>query len=163
MHYIPQLHPAPGEPLGPWAPLYIRQPPVGQRLVSPDELVYLAGQHNYSWLYCQDGQRLLVPYTLRRMQAQLPPARFVRLHRSYMVNRQFVDRVETHPTGNHRLYLRSGAWLPVSRRSWAAVRPQLQLIRQGLVSMVPALVDCMETIDNASDAECGSSGRLFGY
>ena len=105
------------------------RPPAGRQLVAPSELVYLSGAHNYSWLHGRDGRQWLVPYTLKRMQAQLPPASFVRLHRSYLVNRCFVSRVETHPASNHRLYLANGISLPVARRHWVRIRQELGLVK----------------------------------
>ncbi|MBD2757395.1 LytTR family DNA-binding domain-containing protein [Spirosoma validum] len=107
----------------------------GRQPVAPSELVYLSRAHKYSWLHCRDGRQWLVPYSLKRLQAQLPPASFVRLHRSYLVNRWFLDRVETHPTSHHRLYLVSGMSPLVSRGHWVRIRQELGLVQQPGVAL----------------------------
>lgn len=110
-----------------WPPLRVYSSAGGVQWLPAAELVYLEGEHNYTWLHRADGGRILVPYTLKRMQARLPLASFIRLHRPFVVNRQFVERVESHPTDNHQVYLRTGACLPVSRRRWSQVRKQMRL------------------------------------
>lgn len=85
----------------------------------------MSGNHNYSWLHRQLGPQILVSVTLKRLLAQLPDEQFVRIHRSYVVNRQFVAWIETQTTGNHWLFLSTGQRLPVSRRRWVAVSRQL--------------------------------------
>lgn len=111
-----------------WPMLRVYNSDSGVQWLAVSELVYLAGEHNYTWLHCADGRKFLVPYTLKRMQAQLPPASFIRLHRPFVVNRAFVVRVETHPTANHQVYLLTGGCLPISRRRWTQVRRQLKLL-----------------------------------
>ncbi|MBD2756740.1 LytR/AlgR family response regulator transcription factor [Spirosoma validum] len=115
-----------------WPPLRVYSAISGHQWLTTADLVYLAGEHNYSWLHWADGSRILIPYTLKRMQTQLPPTSFIRLHRSFVVNRKFVERVETHPTANHQLYLCTGTSLPISRKRWSIVRGQLKLVKVGI-------------------------------
>ena len=54
--------------------------------------------------------------TLADFLTQLDPARFVRVHRSYAVNLERVVEIEPTDSGDARLRLTSGAWVPCSRR-----------------------------------------------
>jgi two-component system LytT family response regulator len=60
--------------------------------------------------------------SLSRLEAMLPASRFVRVHRSSIVNLAAVTRVTRAANGQLLLTTRSGVELPVSRRSRARVR-----------------------------------------
>ena len=130
MLYMPLHQPTLHEQLLHHPPLRILSQHTGLHYLAADRLMYLSGEYNYSWLHGQDGGRILVPYTLKRMLARLPRVSFVRLYRSYVVNRHYVDRIETHPTSNHRAYLLTGECLPIARRNWVAIRQQLGVVAQ---------------------------------
>ncbi|MVM36439.1 response regulator receiver protein [Spirosoma sp. HMF3257] len=99
-----------------------------QRLAVAD-LVYLEGDLNYTWLHWVDGQRSLVPYCLKRLSASLPPTWFVRSHRHYLVNCQFINRIEVR-SKKAILYLHTGESLPLSRRCWSLLRQTVSVYRQ---------------------------------
>ncbi|MVM33192.1 response regulator receiver protein [Spirosoma sp. HMF4905] len=100
----------------------------GAQWLSVADLVYLEGELNYTWLQFADGRRILVPYTIKRIEAKLPDAWFIRLHRHYLVNRQFIERVE-YNSPRPIFYLVTGVALPVSRRRWFILRRQLDFQR----------------------------------
>ena len=78
-------------------------------------LVYMEGQHNYTWLHWDDTPKILVPYTLKRFVEKLPVAHFGRIHRKFMINYSFVAAWEL----RHKAccaVLSSGTRLPISRR-----------------------------------------------
>jgi len=85
--------------------------------------MFLQATGNYSWLHWKDGQRILMPRTLKYYVPQLPDNWFVRLHRNCIVNLHYIDRMERiDPDKGGFVHLRSGTILPVSRRRWFAVR-----------------------------------------
>ena len=53
---------------------------------------------------------------------QLDPARFVRVHRSYMVNLDHLVEIQPQESGDARLVMRDGSPVPCSRRYRAALR-----------------------------------------
>ena len=57
------------------------------------------------------------------IEAKLDPARFVRIHRSYMVNLDQVASIQPVETGDARVHLKDGTELPCSRRYRDALRP----------------------------------------
>jgi DNA-binding LytR/AlgR family response regulator len=108
-----------------WPPLKLYLRDIGRRTYPVTELVYLQAVANYSWLNLNDGQRLLMPRTLKYYTPKVPSEWFVRLHRNCIVNRRYVDKIERTEAGG-LVYLTNGEVLTVSRRRWTQVRRQFQ-------------------------------------
>ena len=58
-----------------------------------EEISFFEGSKNYVKIYVQD-YHLLTRASLSDLQRQLPAARFVRTHRSYIVNREAVKKID---------------------------------------------------------------------
>lgn len=54
--------------------------------------------------------------TMASIEARLDPTRFVRVHRSYIVNLDYVQEIEPLDSGDARARMRDGGQVPVSRR-----------------------------------------------
>ena len=63
--------------------------------------------------------------TMADIEAKLDPARFARIHRSYIVRLDLVASIEPLDTGDARLHLADGTVLPCSRRNREALRAGL--------------------------------------
>lgn len=83
-------------------------------IVPVDSLHYVQAQDDYVMLHAAD-RSLLKEQPLSSLEGQLDPARFVRIHRSYLVNLTQLDRVELESKDRRVAVLRSGVRLPVSR------------------------------------------------
>lgn len=59
------------------------------------EILYLVAEGNYINVVLRTG-KLLTRMTFSEMEQLLPPQNFVRVHRSYIVNKDHVDRIERH-------------------------------------------------------------------
>jgi two-component system LytT family response regulator len=68
------------------------------------------------------GKRHLVQVTIADMERMLDPARFVRVHRSHIVNLDYVLAFNTDPKGALEVELRGGTRLSVSRSRAQALR-----------------------------------------
>ena len=79
----------------------------GTRFVSTDGVQVVRAQGNYVLLQCES-----VSYVLREsitaIQKQLEPYGFVRIHRSVMVNRSWVEEIRPYLAGDYRLRMRGG-------------------------------------------------------
>jgi len=69
---------------------------------------------NYVRLHVR-GREYLVRETLASLEAQLDPARFVRVHRSAIVPIDRVEEIRTEPHGDAEIRLRDGTRIAVSR------------------------------------------------
>jgi DNA-binding LytR/AlgR family response regulator len=68
---------------------------VDKRLVQigMDEIVYIEGLGDYLKVHCAD-QTYVTYMLMRKIEALLPPGRFIRIHRSTIVNRQCIHYIE---------------------------------------------------------------------
>jgi two-component system, LytTR family, response regulator len=85
-----------------------------QLIVPTSELVCLEGDGNYSYLYLSDGSRHLVSKTLKSYAAFLDSRTFVRIHKSSIINMNYLQAVYTDP--DRFVQLKGGQTIPVSRR-----------------------------------------------
>ena len=71
------------------------------------------------------GKDYLKEQTLADVEASLDPARFVRIHRSYLLNLERLARVELDARENRIAILTDGSRLPVSRAGYARLNALL--------------------------------------
>lgn len=58
-----------------------------------DDIQWVEASGNYSYLHLSDGRSVLVVEQLSRLERLFPRESFIRIHRSYMVNRGYVDGI----------------------------------------------------------------------
>jgi two-component system LytT family response regulator len=91
-------------------------------LVLPvEKLDYIEAQDDYLW-FNADGKRHRKQQTMSDLESQLDPARFVRIHRSYLLNIDRLSRLELYSKDSWLAILTSGAHLPVSRAGHARLK-----------------------------------------
>jgi two-component system, LytTR family, response regulator len=72
------------------------------------------------------GERaLLKDQTMGSLEAQLDPRRFVRVHRSYLLNLDRLARLEPEGRSSRTAILRDGRRVPVSRSGYARLQELL--------------------------------------
>ncbi len=86
---------------------------------------YAEAQDDYVAIVSQ-GQRHLKQQTIASLETALDPARFVRIHRSYLVNLERVAKVEPYGKDSRIAVLTDGARLPVSRAGYARLCAALE-------------------------------------
>jgi Response regulator of the LytR/AlgR family len=84
-------------------------------LVNAREIEWLQASGNYVNLHVR-GRDYPLRTTMAAIKDRLDPVRFVRVHRSYFVNLDYLAEIEPLETGDARLILRDGARVPCSRR-----------------------------------------------
>ena len=83
-----------------------------------DTIDYVEAQDDYV-AYKSAGKQYLKDQTLAAVEAALDPARFVRIHRSYVLNIDRISKVELYAKDSRVATLRDGTRLPVSRAGYA--------------------------------------------
>jgi two-component system LytT family response regulator len=83
-----------------------------------DRLDYVEAQDDYV-CFKSEGKSYLKDQALGSVEAALDPARFVRIHRSYLLNIDRLARVELYAKDSRVVILRDGTRLPVSRAGYA--------------------------------------------
>ena len=83
-----------------------------------EKLDYVQAQDDYIALHSA-GKSYLKQQPIAELEGQLDPARFVRIHRSAIVNLERVTRIEPYGKDSRLAILADGARLPVSRSGYA--------------------------------------------
>ncbi|MEM1181085.1 MAG: LytTR family DNA-binding domain-containing protein [Acidobacteriota bacterium] len=100
--------------------------PVLERLAIPQgrgkitvhlaDVVAIQAESNYARFHLQSGGRHLARVSLAQLERRLEPSRFVRVHRSWIVNVDLLERQESAGHGDLRLPMRGGLEVSLSRR-----------------------------------------------
>ena len=76
-----------------------------------DEIVFLKGDINYTYVYLEGGRMRTVSRTIKYFEDYLENFGFIRVHRAYMVNPQYILKEE-----KGLLMMANGQMVSVSRR-----------------------------------------------
>ncbi|MDQ8186158.1 LytTR family DNA-binding domain-containing protein [Pelagicoccus sp. SDUM812002] len=93
-------------------------------IVPTKTITHISGAEDYAEIHTSEGQRLLHHERLNQLESTLPKT-FLRIHRSHIVNLNFVRRLASNANGNPLLELTTGQTLPISRRRASNVRSAL--------------------------------------
>jgi DNA-binding LytR/AlgR family response regulator len=74
------------------------------------DLLYIKAEDHYIRVFTSDGKNHLVRGRLKDLEEQLPP-NFIRTHRSYITNRNFVKQIQ-----RNFFILTDGTEIPISRK-----------------------------------------------
>jgi DNA-binding LytR/AlgR family response regulator len=83
--------------------------------LAPADILLVRSAGNYIEVVTAEAVHL-VRRTLADFQAELSPLDFVRIHRSHLVNRDAIARIDNRPSGDMDLTLSNGTVVPASRR-----------------------------------------------
>ena len=93
-------------------------------IIPTAKLDYAEAQDDYVAL-ATEGKKHLKQQTISSIESALDPTRFLRIHRSYIVNLERVTKIEPYGKDTHVAILRDGARLPVSRSGYGRLRTVL--------------------------------------
>jgi two-component system LytT family response regulator len=88
------------------------------QVIPLDKLDYAEAQDDYV-AFATGGKRYLKQQTIADLEGQLDQARFIRIHRSFLVNLERVARIEPYSKESRLAILADGTRLPVSRAGYA--------------------------------------------
>jgi two-component system, LytTR family, response regulator len=90
-------------------------------IIPVGKLDYAEAQDDYVALVSA-GKKHLKQQTISNLETSLDPTRFLRVHRSYIVNLERVAKVEPYSKDTHVAILSTGAQIPVSRAGYARLK-----------------------------------------
>ena len=96
-------------------------------LVRIDEIVYLESEGEYVRMHLTDGSAITTLFRLKNMEAALPSERFMRVHRSYIVN---LRRIRSYVKG--RVYLNDEEYIPIGENYKEAFQAYIERTFQTL-------------------------------
>jgi two-component system LytT family response regulator len=93
-------------------------------IIPIDKLDYAEAQDDYVALH-SEKKTYLKQQTLASLEMQLDPKRFVRIHRSYVVNLERIARIEPYTKDSRVAVLQDGTQVAVSRAGHAKLKELL--------------------------------------
>lgn len=93
-------------------------------VIPVDQVRYIEAQDDYVMIYTQD-ERFLKQQTMKYFEGHLDGEIFIRVHRSYIVNIQFIERLEPFEKSSFILHLTGGGNVPVSRTGMQLLKEKL--------------------------------------
>jgi len=93
-------------------------------LIPVDEVKYIEAEDDYVMVHHSTG-KALKQQTMKFYEENLPSKDFVRVHRSFIVRVQEINRIEPYGKDNHIAILKSGDRLPVSRAGYKLLKEEL--------------------------------------
>lgn len=93
-------------------------------IIPVEKVRYVEAQDDYVMIHSSEGKSLK-QQTMKYYEENLPRNDFVRIHRSFIVRVEEIDKIEPYSKDNHVAILRSGDKLPVSRSGYKLLRDEL--------------------------------------
>jgi two-component system LytT family response regulator len=90
-------------------------------VIGVDDIDYAQAQDDYV-AFMVKGKGTLKHQTLGSLEEQLDPARFVRIHRSSILNIDRLARIELYSKGSYEAILKDGTRLPISRSGYSRLQ-----------------------------------------
>jgi two-component system LytT family response regulator len=90
-------------------------------VINADKIEQIEAQDDYVQIR-SEGRNYLKNQRLSELEEQLDGEQFLRIHRSYIVNIAFVERIEQATKDSHVAVLKDGARVPVSRSGYQKIR-----------------------------------------
>jgi len=95
--------------------------------------VHVLADHAVDFIEAEDdylviaagGKRYRKQQTLAQLETQLDPSRFVRIHRSFLLNVERIARIEPYAKDSWQVFLSDGSHLPMSRSGYQRLRTVL--------------------------------------
>jgi len=89
------------------------------------EIEYFEANDDYVNIFSSHG-KFLKQITMKSLETNLSDKEFVRIHRSYIVNIEDIDRLENYDKGTYMVKTKSGESLPVSKSGYSRLKEVLK-------------------------------------
>jgi len=97
------------------------------RFIQVKKIQYISAAGPYSEIFTDDGNKWMMLRSMKEWQTRLPRAQFVRIHRSTLVNLDFVENIEPLANYSYSIVLKG------SQRGLAMSRRHALLLKERLV------------------------------
>jgi two-component system LytT family response regulator len=91
-----------------------------------EDIVYLEAEGDYVMIHTKDA-RHLKEKTMKYFENHLDPSQFIRIHRSYIVNAKFIDRIEYYDKENYAVLTKNGDKLKASTSGYKLLKQALNM------------------------------------
>ena len=95
-------------------------------VVPVNEILYLEAEGDYVMIHTREA-KFLKEKTMKYFESHLDPARFVRIHRSCIVNVESIHRIELYEKESYSVHLKTGARLKASTTGYKILKQILKM------------------------------------
>ncbi|MCK9422332.1 MAG: LytTR family DNA-binding domain-containing protein [Bacteroidales bacterium] len=95
-------------------------------VVPVEDIIYLEAEGDYVMIYTKDA-RHLKEKTMKYFESHLDPTQYIRIHRSFIVNAKFIDRIEYYDKESYSVLLKNGAKLRASTSGYKLLKQILNM------------------------------------
>lgn len=92
---------------------FLSFPIVRAKNISLDEIVYLEGSRNYTFVYFKDGSRVLYSKTLKSFEKSMLSENFIRVSKTHIIHKDFILKL---CSSTLEVTLKNGKKISMSRR-----------------------------------------------
>ncbi|MBO6524216.1 MAG: response regulator transcription factor [Balneolaceae bacterium] len=83
--------------------------------ISVDQIMWMESEGAYLKLHLKDKSWELVNYSMKEIESELDPERYIRIHKSYIVNIEEIESMESYFHGEYIVTMNDGNELKLSR------------------------------------------------
>lgn len=91
------------------------------KVIPVEQILYVESQDDYVMIYSSDG-KYLKQQTMKYFEQHLEPGKFLRIHRSYIVNIDTIKQLELYEKNSYLAVLSNGAKLKVSDTGYKSLK-----------------------------------------
>ena len=86
----------------------------GLQFIKVEDIIYLEASSNYTHIFTTEKKKFIASHTLKDFEDMLPPEIFIRIHNSYIINKNFTEKYIRGEGG--QVVLTNGITLDVAKR-----------------------------------------------
>ncbi|MBL4708005.1 MAG: response regulator transcription factor [Flavobacteriales bacterium] len=83
------------------------------QLKSLQDIIRCEANGNYTFIYINDKERIIVPKTIKVFEELLTNNGFIRIHQSHLINQKYLEEIRIK---KNLIFLKNGVQLPISRK-----------------------------------------------
>jgi len=95
-------------------------------VIAVNEIVYLEAEGDYVMIHTGDG-KYLKEKTMKYFESHLEVEKFIRIHRSYIVNAESIERIELYDKESYSVLLKNGTSLRASTSGYKLLKQVLHM------------------------------------
>jgi two-component system LytT family response regulator len=96
------------------------------KIIPTAQVVYFEAEDDYIAIHTQSG-KYLKKMTMKSLEEAMDPSKFVRVHRSFILNVDQIAKIEPYERENYLVKLLNGGQVPVSKSGYSRLRQVLGL------------------------------------
>jgi two-component system LytT family response regulator len=98
--------------------------PKAINVIPVEHVMYLEAQDDYVMLFTPDA-RHIKKQTMKYFEDRLDPMQFIRIHRSYIANATYINKLEPYEKDSYLIVLKNGTKLKVSSTGYKLLKERL--------------------------------------